>query len=570
MKQKDLHYLAFDSKFFAKWQKVLLWLLNAPVIKNIFRWIMCIHNYDCSLKERIIKIAPEHFTIDAGLQYFFESSLLKTVWENPNETRKMRRLAKKRFIKIKLGKLKDKKHLLPALKTDFRTHWKWSKRIYFAFKPMWWAMHYWDEFFADKFAPQFSFGFSVLTAYPDPNPETNSMDAYVHHRIAAGGTWAAVHDAATANYDWDATAQFIMVKIGSSASSDKWVDIIRIFTLFLTSSLGAGATISDSTLSGYGYAKADSGSWSPTINVYTSSPASNTAISDTDYDQVGTTAQCNTAKTYSGFSITGYNDFTLNATGIGNINKTGVSKFGMREATYDVANSAPTWASDKACTLKFYAADNTGTDKDPKLVVTYTAVTNYYQVCSETLALTDTLLKQPIKTFSETLYLSDTLTSRITGKIFSETLLLSDTFSKSLSKILNEVLTFTDSIANLKIIPKTLEETLVLTDSVIKTTSRIFSEALTLTDTLIKTASRTFSEALTLTDTYARLLVKVVTLTETIILKDKFIPMLNGLLAWFADKFTKRNTTFTNKHSARGTGYSDKFTKRNTTFDNKF
>jgi hypothetical protein len=160
--------------------------------------------------------------------------------------------------------------------------------------------------------------------------------------------------------------------IQSSTTTDRWDDLRRIITLFNTSSLGAGATIDSATLSLYGQSKVDPLLITHDLNIYSSAPASNTALVSADYSTFGSTA-FSTAITYAGWSTTAYNVFSLNASGITNINKTGVSKFGARNANYDVAAIAPTWASGQINVTICYSADETGTSNDPKLVVTYTA-----------------------------------------------------------------------------------------------------------------------------------------------------------------------------------------------------
>ena len=98
--------------------------------------------------------------------------------------------------------------------------------------------------------------------------------------------------------------------------------------------------------------------------------------------------------TYANWLTTVYNDFTFNATGIGNINKTGISKFGTRNANYDVANTAPALSSinDRWHYLDGYFADETGTANDPKLVVAYSA--------SSAIKTWDGLAKASIKTMN--------------------------------------------------------------------------------------------------------------------------------------------------------------------------
>jgi len=65
----------------------------------------------------------------------------------------------------------------------------------------------------------------------------------------------------------------------------------------------------------------------------------------------------------------GYKNFTLNSAGVLNILKTGVSQFGIRAAS-DIDNNTPT--AGRSYGLGYYA-DETGTAKDPKLVVEHEA-----------------------------------------------------------------------------------------------------------------------------------------------------------------------------------------------------
>jgi len=62
-----------------------------------------------------------------------------------------------------------------------------------------------------------------------------------------------------------------------------------------------------------------------------------------------------------------YNDFTLNANGISNISKTGITYFGARDSL-DTANTTPTGNNN----WNFNSSNGAGTTTDPKLVVTYT------------------------------------------------------------------------------------------------------------------------------------------------------------------------------------------------------
>lgn len=209
---------------------------------------------------------------------------------------------------------------------------------------------------------------TTTTAYPDPNPETTTTDGNAYQN-SAGTDWTSLRNSA-GNAANDTNANDFCVRIDSTAVSTLWAIIVRSIFLFDTSSIPDTDTVSAATMSLYGTGQTDNLAITPNINLYTSTPASNTAIANGDYAQVAGTAK-STAITYAGWSITGYNDFALSDLTI--VSQTGVTKLGVRNAAYDVANSSPTWGSNTFSQLKCYFADQTGTTNDPKLVVTHAA-----------------------------------------------------------------------------------------------------------------------------------------------------------------------------------------------------
>ena len=140
------------------------------------------------------------------------------------------------------------------------------------------------------------------------------------------------------------------------------------FFLYDTSPLGSGATVSSATVSIYGDTIAsvvdnDAGS----VNVFSSTPASNTAIGTADYDQIGSTS-FSTAINIGSWTVSGYNNFSLNASGLVDVNKTGISKFSLR-TSFDSANSAPSGNN----VVWFSLGNTSGTSQDPKIVIEYSA-----------------------------------------------------------------------------------------------------------------------------------------------------------------------------------------------------
>lgn len=322
-------WLAFNKQWFETHQAKLLWLLKF----KLFRYFLRI---DCD--QEIVEILPNCYTIQGKRNEYI---------------------------------------------TDFRTHPKYSKRVYYAFRPLWWLFHVWDLLVADKFIPQWSFGFATLTAYPDADPETTTVDGFIYRELAggAGEAWATfiAGVGTTANSTSDVSGPGFNIQADNVSA--KWIHLRRGICLFDTSSLTTAATISAATLSLYVVAKSDALSITPNIDIYTSTPATNTALVTGDFSQVGSTSQTGAATGYSSITASAYNDFAFNATGISNISQTSISKFGVRNANYDVAASAPTWTSLAVSDIRPAAADTAGTTNDPKLVVTY-AVSNRINIKS--------------------------------------------------------------------------------------------------------------------------------------------------------------------------------------------
>lgn len=206
---------------------------------------------------------------------------------------------------------------------------------------------------------------TTSTFYPDPHPETTSVDGRVAHNQAEQD-WSVIRDGAGTAFN-DNAVSLATIQIASDGGTDKFLQMIRGIFLFDTSSIGADS-VSSATFSFYGSNKADGLSATPDINVYSSNPASNTGLVAGDYDSLGTTDFA-TAITYASFTTAGYNDFILNASGISAIDTGGVTKLGLRNSNYDVADVAPTWSADGNSFMTGIYAETAGTTQDPKLVV---------------------------------------------------------------------------------------------------------------------------------------------------------------------------------------------------------
>ncbi len=257
---------------------------------------------------------------------------------------------------------------LGQLSTEFRINNKFGRRIYYSYKAIWEAMHWFDMKIANPFIPAWNLGFDTLTAYPDADPETSTVDGATG-RIIVDETWATFRSG-VGNHSPADGATLDVANLNASTTSDQWKSMQRGVALFDTSPIDTGE-IKDATLSFFGSAKFNDFASAPDSTIVSASPASNTDLVDADYNiaNFGTTEFASRI-TYASWSTSAYNDFTLNASGEGNIDKSGISKFGAR-SDWDLDNSPPTWGSNDTAYMRAHSADAAGTSNDPKLVVNY-------------------------------------------------------------------------------------------------------------------------------------------------------------------------------------------------------
>jgi hypothetical protein len=304
--------MVFDKAWFIWNQGVLLWLLNSKLTRLWFRWCLRIKE-----KRDIAGILPNAIFMNGA---------------------------------------KDNEFV-----AEFRCHDKYSKRLFFAFKPLWYALHFWDLIVSPF--PSLNLGFDSLTVYPSAG-NVSGYDTY----IRATGTnlaWATLRGATTGTAYPSATSLQASLTAGTTTGNYNLLD--RAGALFDTTAIESDYTVTDATVSVKGSGKGN-GLGSPDFGLRSFSPASNSSSSNDDFNNFGTSLI--QSKYYSAFSTSAYMDFE-GVTSM--VVKAGISKFGFG-LTWDIQNqtSGITWVSGGSSYFQFYAADRTGTSDDPKLVVVYT------------------------------------------------------------------------------------------------------------------------------------------------------------------------------------------------------
>ena len=316
----------FDKQWFHSHNVILLWGLNTPIIRYVFRKMLGI-----SYKGKIYGIEPNCFLYDKKI-LLIEGELVSRVTH------------------------------------EFHTFPKYAKRLQKRLYFLWFFMHIWD-LLVEKRINHLSFGFSSFNFNPDAEPETSTVDGYAGNDVGAAGTPWATLIAAAGTDGTDGTAT-ILLGIISGTNSNEYRNIDRPIILFDTSSIDDSAVINTAIinlmpatlvngLSGQSHDNSR-------VVALSAAPASNTALAAGDYDSLGVTSfgesdiQANVTENI-------WMPITLNASGIANIDKTGISKFGFKyKWDFGATTTGLTWSSAATQKIPFRAAESSS---DPTLTI---------------------------------------------------------------------------------------------------------------------------------------------------------------------------------------------------------
>lgn len=321
-----MYPVVFSPEWFAQHQTWLLRLLSWPLVGRVMRRVLAIRSHDAGWAKPMVQLLPHAYTVDNGDGTFT---------------------------------------------TDFRTHPKYAKRLFYVLWPVWAACHAWDSWVANPWMPELNLGFDTLMVYPDPgDPGATTVDGIVR-RFTAAESFATIRTSA-GNSTWNATTDNA-VQFTADTTSNTWTNLYRSFFTFNTSALTGAAVISAATVSLFdSFGVSDPSGLGPGIDLVSVTPTANNALAESDYSAFGTTSYTGSPKTAGSWTSGAYNAFTLNATGLAAVSKTGITRIGARESTYDITGTTPAWTSGTNVGVGIYFSDQTGSSNDPKLEVTYT------------------------------------------------------------------------------------------------------------------------------------------------------------------------------------------------------
>lgn len=217
-----------------------------------------------------------------------------------------------------------------------------------------------------QYARMGHFGLTTTTVYPDPDTETTSVDGYIG--FEGNDTWSNIVAATDGNVANDVSTD-IIVYVNGRNTPKFW--LYRGFFLFDTSAVG-GDTISSADFDVYATGTLTGASGSALyLSLVNSSPASNTALTNADFDQVGSTKGASDINV-SAVASSAYNTWSLNATGLTWVNGAGITKLALRHGQ-DITSEAPPQGGANVYNGLYVGTSADGPSNDPMLTVIHTA-----------------------------------------------------------------------------------------------------------------------------------------------------------------------------------------------------
>jgi len=307
------------------------------------------------------------------------------------------------------------------------------------------------------------------------NPSASYITGYTNMDPGGANTWASL----TGGAGTSGTVGSPDVRWNSQTGVNVWSFIRRAHFFFNTSDIGSGSTIASATFEVYFNTPITAPSDTTSLrdlHCVSSTVSTNTTLAASDFAQVGSTSFGSIA--YGSLSTLAYNTWTLNASGLSNISKTGVSRFALRHNA-DLTNTAPAHNGTNNDVLAYRMQGYADANK-PKLNVTLSVIA---------------------VTLTEAMTFTDAAPIRSTSRTLSEVLTLADVQSsfRGVAKTLTEVITFTDS--RIRSLSRTLTETLTLTSTAIKSTQRRLTETIVFTDSMLRGFTKVLSETISFIDT---------------------------------------------------------------------
>lgn len=249
---------------------------------------------------------------------------------------------------------------------EFRTHAKYSKRLYHAFKPLWFLMHAWDMAVANRLNESLNLGFDTLTVSPDTGYGSTTMDGYL--LTSGSGNYSITDLQVRSASTLDRTRSGSGVALQADGGPSGAFNILkRAYMTFDTSSMGSAAVVQSAEVGVYGYQKLSQLGESE-LHITASTQASGNNLVHSDWTKLGTTFGNVSLASYV---LNDYTTITLNSTGEAAINSSGITKIGAKLGWDYDSSFTGVWVAHARTEMTWLTADMTGASSDPTLTVEY-------------------------------------------------------------------------------------------------------------------------------------------------------------------------------------------------------
>ena len=227
------------------------------------------------------------------------------------------------------------------------------------------------EKFTDRKMIKGKVGNTTSVFYPDADPESSTVDGFVRRHY--DDNWSSIRSKLGTQYYSDEASGWV-TSLQTKGTTNEWDNMGRGVFTFNTGSIPDTDTVTDATFSFYVKdVQGTSAFGGMSLAITDHDNYQNTHVSGWDYkiSRFGDRYASDTPITsYSGGS---YHDHQFTNAGREMVDKTGITFIGTITAE-ELDNNEPSWQSNKYMKVNAYNADETGTTKDPKLVVEHTYI----------------------------------------------------------------------------------------------------------------------------------------------------------------------------------------------------
>lgn len=205
---------------------------------------------------------------------------------------------------------------------------------------------------------------------------SGAVDGWVKH-LDDPSTWGDLQG--YAGTDAGDSENITYVYLRSSATADRWRQILRGVLVFDTSELPDDCVVVSAVLKVYGNTVSQTGEWGIAVNVFETHPVSVETLQASDYETgVGkfeTIPLCDNGIGIDEWNIGDpgvVNELEFNTAGLAVISKTGYTKLGLRESNYDAPDIEPEYKVSKIDFITIWTQE-AGVNYRPELVITWYA-----------------------------------------------------------------------------------------------------------------------------------------------------------------------------------------------------